>query len=76
MIRIGNKQDSKEFEQALYRDNIFFKLSLILINYIYIYICLNPLLSRFLKLMSIYNNKKFRKINKSMKNEHENERHK
>lgn len=75
MIRIGNKQDSKEFEQALYRDTIFFKLSLILIN-VYIYICLNPLLSRFLKLMSIYNNKKFRKINKSMKNEHENERHK
>lgn len=74
MIRIGNKQDSKEFEQALNRDTIFFKLSLILINYIYI--CLNPLLSRFLKLMSIYNNKKFRKINKSMKNEHENERHK
>lgn len=38
MIKIGNKQDSKEFEQALYRDTIFFKLSLILINYIYIYV--------------------------------------
>lgn len=37
MIRIGNKQDSKEFEQALYRDTIFFKLSLILIN-VYIYV--------------------------------------